>query len=243
MQNKFSLSVSAPCNEKWEAFKPSEKGAFCGSCNKNVIDFTKMSEAEILHYFRQKPSHTCGRFRPDQLKVYSRKPAPFVHTAPKWIQTGFLGLLFVLAGRPVSATSEAIKDTDEVVQLQNHREERNISDTPLHIIKGLVTDEHQEPLPGVNIYLKGSSTGVSTDIDGRFEFPEKLKEGDVLVFHFIGYETREYVVPKNAPAVIEIPMLMLDLDMVLMGEVAVDELYTPKTSGFQQWWHKVKEVF
>ena len=241
MQNKISLSVASPCNEKWDGFEHSEKGAFCSSCNKSVIDFTKMSEAEILHYFRQKPSYTCGRFRPDQLKVYSRKQAPFVHPAPKWIQTGFLGLFFVLAGGKVSATSTAGKESNEVVQLQDHREERYLSDTPPHIIRGVVTDQYQEPLPGVNIYLKGTSTGVSTDIDGRFVFPEKLKEGDVLVFHFAGFETREYVVPKNAPAVIEIPMLMLE--MMLMGEVVVDELYTPKTSGFRQWWQKVKEVF
>ena len=242
MQNKFSLSVAAPCNEKWDSFKASEKGAFCSSCKTTVIDFTIMSEAEILHYFRQKPSQTCGRFRPDQLKVYARKPTPWVPPAPKWIQTGFLGLFFVLAGGTVSATSAAVKEAGEVVQLQGHREEKDLSDRPPHVIKGVVTDEHKEPLPGVNIYLKGTPTGVSTDLDGRFVFPEKLKEGDVLVFHFVGYETREYVVPKNAPAVIEIPMLML-VDIEILGEVAVNELYTPKTSGFRQWWQKVKEVF
>ena len=47
-------------------------------------------------------------------------------------------------------------------------------------IKGLVSTE-DGALPGVNIVLQGTRTGVNTDSNGEFTFPVKLKTGDVLI--------------------------------------------------------------
>lgn len=56
--------------------------------------------------------------------------------------------------------------------------------------KGKVVEKASgEGLPGVSIIIKGTSTGSSTDFDGNFEL--NTKEGDVLVFSYVGFKTIE----------------------------------------------------
>jgi TonB-linked SusC/RagA family outer membrane protein len=58
------------------------------------------------------------------------------------------------------------------------------------VIKGKVTDERGEPLPGVNVRVKGSNVGVSTGKDGSYQLTVP-KENTVLVFTFVGFKTQE----------------------------------------------------
>ncbi len=58
------------------------------------------------------------------------------------------------------------------------------------VIKGKVTDEKGEALPGVNVKVRGTATGTMTDADGQFDLRLADAHG-VLVFSFVGYETQE----------------------------------------------------
>ena len=55
-------------------------------------------------------------------------------------------------------------------------------------ITGIVSDENGVPLPGANVVIDGTSTGVSTDFDGNFEIA--ASQGQVLAISFIGYTTQ-----------------------------------------------------
>lgn len=57
-------------------------------------------------------------------------------------------------------------------------------------VRGVVTDENENPLQGVSVTIKGSGRGTTTDRNGRFviQLPE---QGGVLVITYIGYETIE----------------------------------------------------
>src|SRR5258705_9337478 len=68
MGKKIQLSIADPCHENWDQMTPAEKGRFCDSCQKQVIDFTNMSDSQLAAFFK-KPSSgsTCGRFFHDQL--------------------------------------------------------------------------------------------------------------------------------------------------------------------------------
>jgi len=60
-------------------------------------------------------------------------------------------------------------------------------------ITGVVTDAKGQPLPGVTVRLKGSSTAVVTTIDGRYNI--RVEDGSsILVFSFIGFSPQEVVV-------------------------------------------------
>ena len=56
-------------------------------------------------------------------------------------------------------------------------------------LTGVVNDQKtNQPLPGVNVTVKGSSIGSTTDFDGKFKIAG-LKNGDTVVFSFIGYDS------------------------------------------------------
>lgn len=58
------------------------------------------------------------------------------------------------------------------------------------VVKGIIKDAKGEPIPGVNVVIKGTSKGTTTDFDGAFELQtEDLHQ--TLVISFIGYQTQE----------------------------------------------------
>ena len=71
-------------------------------------------------------------------------------------------------------------------------------------ISGQVLDATTaEPLPGVNVLVKGTTTGTSADFDGNFSL-NGLSEGDVLVFTYIGFVPQEYVVGQSGNITIQL---------------------------------------
>ncbi|MCR9084523.1 MAG: carboxypeptidase-like regulatory domain-containing protein, partial [Cyclobacteriaceae bacterium] len=59
------------------------------------------------------------------------------------------------------------------------------------ILSGRILDEKGIPLPGVNVLLKGSYDGTTSDVEGSFEF-ETGKEGmQILIFRLMGFKTLE----------------------------------------------------
>lgn len=56
-------------------------------------------------------------------------------------------------------------------------------------VSGVVKDNNGEPLPGVNIVVKGTTNGVITDMNGRFQL--NAPQGATLVVTYIGYVSQE----------------------------------------------------
>ncbi|MFZ6012057.1 MAG: SusC/RagA family TonB-linked outer membrane protein, partial [Bacteroidota bacterium] len=82
-------------------------------------------------------------------------------------------------------------------------------------VTGRVTDDMGEPLPGVNVLVKGTPTGTVTDVDGRYDLT--VPEGsDILVFSFIGLQTQEITI--NGRTSVDIQMVA---DVQQLTEVVV----------------------
>jgi hypothetical protein len=241
MKKNISLSIASPCSEKWNDFTPASGGRFCGSCEKIVVDFTKMSDAEIFAFFSAKPAHTCGRLRPDQLKVYSNAAVLKINPGLTLLKAGLVSLLLLMMSKPASAQMPSVKANTEVVQHPDTTAVRT-KDGPKQIVRGLVkSGDDQIPLPGVNVYLKGSADHTVTDAGGQFQFPQRLKAGDVLVFSFIGMETKEHIVASKPAEKLEVCMANDYVGM--LGAVAIDEPYTSKPKGLHKLWVAVKSIF
>lgn len=67
----MKISINEPCHENWEAMTPNQQGAFCGSCQKDVVDFSKMSIQGIKNFFSKPQGKVCGRFEETQLQELS----------------------------------------------------------------------------------------------------------------------------------------------------------------------------
>lgn len=61
-------------------------------------------------------------------------------------------------------------------------------------VSGIIKD-NTGPLPGVGIMIKNTSQGTETDFDGKYTI--KVKEGDILIFSFVGMETVEKTVDSS----------------------------------------------
>ncbi|WP_373512601.1 carboxypeptidase-like regulatory domain-containing protein [Persicitalea sp.] len=94
-------------------------------------------------------------------------------------------------------------------------------------ISGQVTDETGGVLPGVNILLKGTQRGTTTDQDGKYRLsvPENLAESATLVFSFVGYEPQEVIVGNRTTI-----DLVLNPDLQALEEVVVVGYGTQKKS-------------
>lgn len=68
MKNYFKFSIPKPCHEDWDKMTPNDKGRFCDSCVKTVVDFTKKSTTEIQDFLiENKNQNICGHFQTKQL--------------------------------------------------------------------------------------------------------------------------------------------------------------------------------
>ncbi|MCX2679303.1 TonB-dependent receptor [Galbibacter sp. EGI 63066] len=82
-------------------------------------------------------------------------------------------------------------------------------------ISGTVTDtEEGLPLPGVNVIVKGTSRGTSTDFDGNYQI--QVNSGEILEFSAIGFRTTEVTVGNQAQINVS-----LELDVESLEEVVV----------------------
>lgn len=82
-------------------------------------------------------------------------------------------------------------------------------------ITGSVQDaDTQAPLPGVNVVVKGTQSGTTTNADGKFAIA--VKRNDVLAFSFIGYVTHEVTIGNQTSLAIS-----LDSDVRALSELVV----------------------
>lgn len=95
------------------------------------------------------------------------------------------------------------------------------------IIKGQVTDMDGHPLPGVTVLVKGTKTGLSTDVQGnfRFEFPEM--RDIILTFSFIGMKTREVRYTEQEELKVK-----MEEEVVEMAAVVVTGIFNRNKEGF-----------
>lgn len=85
-------------------------------------------------------------------------------------------------------------------------------------VSGKVTNENDEALIGVNILVKNTSKGTSTDFDGMYSL-EDVDDDAVLVVSYVGYQTQE--VPVDGRSVVNIT---LSSDAEMLDEVVVTAL-------------------
>ena len=96
----------------------------------------------------------------------------------------------------------------------------------------------KQPLPGVNVLLKGTPTGTTTGHEGEFRLELDAAELDssaVLVFSFIGFAPREVPVSPATPG-----PFTVELTADLTG---LTNFYVVKPSLLKRTWWKVKHAF
>ena len=239
---KINIQIDKPCSEDFKTFKKTDKGGFCNSCKKTVVDFTKMNDQEIITYFNSDKSKTCGLFLESQLKSYSNPSISLNRKNTSTFASSLFGISLVSVLSLTNAYSQEKTNTTSIVKEENVDTKKDIDSVDLNekfTVSGIVSDK-SGPLPGANIYLKNYNISTQTDIDGKFTFPKLLKTGDVLIVSFIGYNNKEIQVKsKNESITISYDVKLDNCQMFMMGEVATNNVYKSKRTLFQ----KIKSLF
>ncbi|HTM99570.1 MAG TPA: TonB-dependent receptor [Pedobacter sp.] len=81
-------------------------------------------------------------------------------------------------------------------------------------VSGKVIDENGQPLIGVSVKIKGTTTGALTSAEGRYTI--KVTKDDVLQFTFIGYKTVEKIITDQTVINIAMEPSQNDLDAVVV---------------------------
>ena len=94
-------------------------------------------------------------------------------------------------------------------------------------LSGTVRDKDGQTLPGVSVVIKGTSLGGATDIDGKYRFTVPLTKDMILVFSFVGMETKEVVYKGESTW-----NVTLNSDITEMAEVVVTGIFTRKADSY-----------
>lgn len=105
---------------------------------------------------------------------------------------------------------------------KNNSEKKDI---PKISVSGKVTDAGGEPIPGVNIIIKGFQTGTITDVDGNYVIGVPSEEA-ILSFSFIGYSTQDIKVQNK-----RIINVQMTTDTKILDDVVVVGYGTQKKAN------------
>jgi len=244
MPRKLNLAIPVPCSEKWESFKSTPDGGYCDSCSKIVVDFTTMSDNEIIAYFKNQPANACGRFKTDQLKSYYVKDTSAVKPGFTLLKEGFVSFLLLIFSKQGLAQQKIGEVAIENVM--NHNNNEHVLTTTIDKqastqVSGTVMDgTDSTKVAGVTVRLKGRNIETFTDAGGYFVFQQPLQQGDILQFMFIGYESQEYVVRGEEKEDVQI---FLDVETITLGGYIVGGVRATNRISFRRWWWNFRGLF
>ncbi len=99
MKPQYSIAIPKPCHENWSEMTPNERGRFCQSCSKTVIDFTQMEPDQIQEFIHHhKHQRICGHIRQNQLNTLNLKIPESVFMHPLSFHKLFLLALLLTMG-------------------------------------------------------------------------------------------------------------------------------------------------
>ena len=112
------IGIQTACSENWNEMTPTDKGAFCQKCVKQVHDFTNKSTGEIKQVFREMMGQEiCGRMTKDQEMVLNAEFEAWKFQSKQGLQRAMVFSLIVVFGLSLfSCTDE--QDKQQIADLQ-----------------------------------------------------------------------------------------------------------------------------
>jgi hypothetical protein len=209
MAKQLFIQIPKPCHERWDEMTPTQQGAFCKSCRKNVIDFSNKTENEIYLLLSESKGDVCGRFTAFQIQQPVRKTE---------INNGFIGwrawAASVIAFFSISKIAAA-GDLEPKPKIVNQVKTAEKHDTlpiqkrlidPVKLVAGgtlqaidtllagkiygkVVERDSKEPVAFATVKIEGTEIGTLTDENGFFSLKaDGNKHAKNLLVSYVGYD-------------------------------------------------------
>ncbi|MEO6720383.1 MAG: carboxypeptidase-like regulatory domain-containing protein [Ferruginibacter sp.] len=189
---KIQLSIPDPCHQSWDHMTPTQQGRFCNACAKEVIDFSQMSDTDVLNYFSiVNKDKVCGRAYPDQLNrnietMPAKKISWYWHYAIAFF-------LFFSKSTTAKAQGLVIINTQcskrtKPLNINNRLQQLRLLASPT--ITGTIQTEDGRSIPFASIKRLHSNDGIGADEDGKFLL--KIDSLPCIIeISSLGYETKQ----------------------------------------------------
>lgn len=254
-KDSLTLNIPHPCTQSWNEMSPVDGGRHCLHCQKTVIDFTSMTDKEILTLLSKQKNNLCGNFREEQLNR-----TLIADTQPRH---AFLpaAMLASLIAAIMPGTSKAATPGAAMTQIMIAAADNVAKENVPRLLKGQIVDSlTNEGLQGVTISLKGSGTvGAVSDAEGKFQIT--IPAGSTtpsLTFRisYLGYNTKEIsfnAKELSAPITISLQQSATDLkECVVTGYgKRIGKVVITQTVVIQNrpnldrltWWERIAHLF
>lgn len=242
---KTKLVIPEPCHESWDQMTPKEKGRFCDSCAKVVVDFTKSSREEIIDHLKSAPGRTCGRFSSNQIdesgctdNLETTVVEETVETSDpktwKWlvkVKGAVLSVLAILGLVSVTEEVQAQKMGKPMlrgkVKMVDHTTTQVRKEVT--VIEGVVRQAYgNQPIANANISVESGEKLIGnafTDAEGKYRVVIRggnINNGNITVKAY----ARHFETMTIAGIEVNKAKLTVDINLedqyVLMGDVAYD---------------------
>ncbi|BAV04539.1 hypothetical protein SAMN05421788_110269 [Filimonas lacunae] len=175
------IGIENPCNESWQGMQPVQHGRFCNACSKTVVDFSSMTDQQILDFLSHSKGGICARIRESQ-SGRELQPMPVPPKAKWWLMCT---MPLMLWWNRATAQMPA-KRTDSTTQKQPLKENDNLPPVVVMAyppkgghttfipgigggtIKGIVRNNLGEPVQYAFITTADSCATDFTNADGAF---------------------------------------------------------------------------
>lgn len=195
MKKGCAVYIPEPCHEDWQQMAPAAQGRFCHSCAKQVIDFSNMTDEQILNHISKAAGGMCGRFTNNQLQ---RPLLPAKQETNKvwWVAAVLPLVMFFEKAGAQKKTSQKTKPayikhtyTYETLGVVVPRIilKPKASETTVKTIteiKGRVIDEKGEAVPFASVFLDNQQASAMADASGLFTIKYRNNAGNVTLKGF-----------------------------------------------------------
>ncbi len=231
MKNETYVQINKPCHEDWAQMTPEDQGRFCAHCNKSVIDFSLMTDNQILSHLNKSNTNLCGRFHSEQLL----RPLIETQLEPKknwryWLAS--ISALFLLTNK---STAQLVKGNNDPINTSvTPKDSLRLTKGKVRMtiggdmhLKGMVIDSVGKPLWGATISTKGLPYATTSDSSGRFTLRlHTPTDTFTIVVAHVGHENKEVLIDRNKP---DEQMIVLREKKKMLDEVVV--VSYPYTKG------------
>ncbi len=232
MKPSVQLHIPEPCHESWDRMLPAEKGRFCQACSKQVVDFSTMTDQQILRYLSQVSGNVCGRLATDQLRR-PLQPAVVQHRKHWWLSALMPLLLFTRVAAqkkatPVSQVS-AVSNRNPILL-------GKLAPAPpaLVTISGRVTDTAHQPIPSAVVSAEGLNVDTITDESGYFSLQVHAAGNNTITLHAAAPGYEQVKLQLHAAATVK-------QDICLPFSADQPEVHTVLAGGITVYNSKIKE--
>jgi hypothetical protein len=216
----IKLTIPEACHEDWQKMQPNTDGRHCLSCQKTVVDFSLMTDKEILDYVSSKGDNLCGRFDQHQLNrgLQENKLRKRFSWAYAW---GLAAVSFFWGGK---AKAQGVVRTEKIRPVSDDKlySLGFLARMPLDEAKATVVDETTGlPVPFASVSFK-KGPAISADSEGGFSLEPFKNSWKILTVTAVGYGSQTIRVDKNTTGAITIYLKpeAEELDAVVVSAIA-----------------------